>query len=138
MTDCVFCQIAKDTSKGNVVYEDDVCYALLDARPAVSGHVLIVPKEHVVILPQASDELVGHLGIVAKKVSRAIIVQLKVHGTTTLVPSGLAGGQGSQHFMMHVIPRNVDDGLSFEADGQGADSAEIRETIQSKVKELLG
>jgi len=141
MDDCIFCTLAKNPSKGNAVYEDKVCFALLDPKPVVKGQVLIVPKEHVMILPQASDEFVAHLAKVAQRVSRSLIVMLKCHGTTTLFNSGIEAGQNAQHFTVSVLPRDADDGLNFSSRGRAmstVDRDELIKVMEDKVGEFLG
>jgi len=68
---CIFCQIIAGKMKGKKVYEDDVCFALLDINPAQIGHILLLPKEHYSIMPQIPEEEIKHLGIVSKKLSLA-------------------------------------------------------------------
>ena len=46
MDDCVFCRIVKGEIPCHKVYEDEKYLAFLDIAPFVSGHTLIIPKEH--------------------------------------------------------------------------------------------
>ena len=48
---CVFCTIAAGETEAERVLEDDDFVAFLDQRPVFKGHVLLVPREHVVTLP---------------------------------------------------------------------------------------
>ena len=50
MADCVFCGIVAGAPAERVLDEPDFV-AFLDARPVFKGHVLLVPREHVVTLP---------------------------------------------------------------------------------------
>ncbi len=110
---CVFCHIASGKIPAKKVYEDDKVAAVLDINPATPGHILLVPKNHVAIMPQMSDDLVAHIGMIAKQLSHAVIRALKVEGTTVFVANGVAAGQRAPHFLLHVIPRFPDDNVGL-------------------------
>jgi len=111
---CVFCHIASGKIPAKKVYEDDKVAAVLDINPGASGHVLVIPKEHVAIMPQMNDDLVAHLGMVGKQLSHALIRALKVEGTSIFIANGVAAGQRAPHFLLHVIPRSADDNIALQ------------------------
>jgi histidine triad (HIT) family protein len=111
---CIFCHIASGKIPAKKVYEDDKVAAVLDINPAAPGHVLLVPKQHAAIMPQMSDEVVAHIGMIAKQISHAMIRALKIDGTTVFAANGVAAGQRAPHFLLHVIPRSQDDGLELQ------------------------
>jgi len=103
---CIFCQIIDGKVPSAKVYEDDTCIGILDINPAVPGHVLLIPKEHFMVMPQMPEEVIQHMFMAAKGISHAILRALKAEGTTVFVANGGAAGQRAQHFMIHIIPRN--------------------------------
>ena len=107
---CIFCHIIAGRVPSKEVYSDDKVKAILDINPANPGHVLILPKEHYMILPQVPDELIGYLGMVGKAISKACLRALKAQGTNVFVANGAAAGQKAGHVMVHVIPRKTNDG----------------------------
>ena len=109
---CVFCQIISGKIPSKKVYDDDVVFAILDINPANPGHILLMPMEHHMILPQMPAETTSHLFVAAKHLSMACIKALKVQGTNIFVANGAAAGQKAQHFMAHVIPRKGNDALT--------------------------
>lgn len=111
---CVFCHIASGKIPAKKVYEDDKVTAVLDINPGTSGHVLVIPKQHAAIMPQMSDDLIAHLGMVSKQLSQALIRALKVEGTSVFVANGVAAGQRAPHFLLHVIPRKADDEVALQ------------------------
>ena len=48
---CVFCSIAAGDVEAERVLDEDDFVAFLDQRPVFKGHTLLVPREHVVTLP---------------------------------------------------------------------------------------
>jgi histidine triad (HIT) family protein len=124
---CVFCHIASGKIPAKKVYEDDKLVAVLDINPATSGHVLVVPKEHVSIMPQMSEELVAHIGMVSKQLSHSLIRALKIDGTSIFVANGVAAGQRAPHFLLHVIPRKPEDGIALQPKAVKMDEKSMRE-----------
>ena len=90
---CIFCHIIAGRVPSKEVYSDSKVKAILDINPANPGHVLILPKEHYMILPQVPEELIGYMGMVSKAISKACIRALKVQGTNVFVANGAAAGQ---------------------------------------------
>lgn len=130
---CIFCQIVEEKVPSAKVYEDDTCIGVLDINPAVPGHVLLLPKEHFMVMPQMPEEVIQHMFMVAKGISHAILRALKAEGTTVFVANGGAAGQRAQHFMIHIIPRNPGDGVKLEVPEK-----EISEKEMAALKEQLG
>ena len=130
---CVFCHIVSGKVASKKVYEDPQCIVVLDINPANPGHLLLIPKEHVVVMPQLSEECVRHLGMMTKSLSNSLIRALKVQGTSTFVANGSVAGQRAPHFMIHVIPRVDGDGvpLSLPEHSVPAD-------VQQKIVDGLG
>lgn len=108
---CIFCQIISGKIPSKKIYEDERSIAILDINPATKGHILLIPKEHYSIMPQIPDNEIQHFFVVAKNLSKILLRALKVNGTNIFVANGLAAGQRSQHFMIHVIPRKEGDGI---------------------------
>jgi histidine triad (HIT) family protein len=109
---CIFCQIISGKVQSKKIYEDEKCIAVLDINPANPGHILLLPKEHYSVMPQIPEQDIGHLFIVSKALSSAMLRGLKTGGTNIFVANGAAAGQRAQHFMIHIIPRKENDGIS--------------------------
>jgi histidine triad (HIT) family protein len=138
---CVFCQIIGKKMEAKLVYEDDLSVAILDINPANAGHVLLMPKEHYAIMPQVPEEEMGHLGIVTKKLSLALLKSLKAQGTTVFVANGVVAGQRAQHLMIHIIPRSEGDGVGITVPQRQISDEELdklQEAVGKKVNEIFG
>ncbi|MBR9676989.1 HIT family protein [Candidatus Woesearchaeota archaeon] len=130
--DCIFCQLASGAMDSKVVYEDDDFKAILDIYPASPGHVLVIPKEHVVLFNQLSEYKTQRLGVVAKIVSEKLFKALKPHGLNVFIANGTVAGQKAPHMICHVIPRFEGDGLNFNL----PEGTEVDEESFSKIKEF--
>lgn len=114
--DCIFCKIINGEIPKRSLYEDEVCEVIMDAFPTTEGHVLIVLKEHVESLDQASYETVAHVAKVTKFISNAIKLGIKPDGITTVENSGLL--QEIPHAHIHLIPTYENQrGLEFITKG---------------------
>ncbi len=131
--DCAFCQkiMSRETEK---LYEDDKVVAVMDERPAAPGHVLVIPKEHYPILEQVPDYIVSHTFMIANKISVALFESMSMQGTNIIVNNGIAAGQESAHFMIHVIARKENDGLDFQWKPRQLEEEEMS-TIELQLKE---
>ena len=110
---CIFCHISAGRVAGKKVYEDDLVVAVLDINPANPGHVLLVPRKHVMILPQVEDDVLAHMGMVAKALSMVMLKSLKAQGVSVFIANGVVAGQRAPHFLMHIIPRVENDGVGL-------------------------
>ena len=53
---CVFCAIVAGETPASRVLEEEHFVAFLDLRPLFHGHTLLVPRQHVVTLPDLPAE----------------------------------------------------------------------------------
>jgi histidine triad (HIT) family protein len=130
MQDCIFCKIVKKESPSDIVYEDKNFFAFLDIQPVSDGHILIVPKEHIVWMQDADDEMIAEIFKLSKKLMLAIkkgvgcdYVQLSIVGKD--VP----------HFHIHLIPRYFGDNLpQFPTKKyKGGEASEVVKKIISSI-----
>ena len=101
--DCIFCKIATGEIPANILYSDDTALAFADLNPQAPTHVLVIPREHIVSLAEATDgnlALLGHLQLVAAKVARQAGLQ---GGFRTVMNIGVDGGQTVSHLHIHVL-----------------------------------
>ena len=86
---CIFCHIVSGRVASKKVYEDDKVVAVLDINPANPGHILLMTKEHYVVMPQIPEDVVAHIGMVTKALSHVLLKALKAQGTTIFVANGV-------------------------------------------------
>ncbi|MBI4453976.1 HIT domain-containing protein [Candidatus Woesearchaeota archaeon] len=128
---CPFCKIIKGEIPSKVVYDDEVITAILDINPANKGHLLVMPKEHYPILPLIPPQTFESLAVKVKQLSKAVKEGMLVFGDTIFIANGAAAGQQSQHFMLHIIPREENDGLSvFEYEKITVDQGKEEEAFK--------
>jgi len=96
-----------------MVFTDDTTVAFLDARPVFKGHVLVVPREHAVLMGQVSDAGAMRTFMIARYLGEIARHTLGASGVNLLVADGEVAFQDVPHFHVHVIPRYQNDGFSI-------------------------
>lgn len=113
MSDCIFCKIIAGELPCSKVYEDEHVVAFLDIHPTAPGHTLVVPKAHCDDVVGCNPDVFAHMTKAAQKVAPAVVKATGAEGFNLGVNNGAAAGQVIFHLHLHVIPRNVGDGLQM-------------------------
>ena len=101
-TDTIFGRILRGEIPCDAVYSDEHCLAFRDVAPQAPVHVLVIPREPIAQLAEATDAhqaLLGHLLLVAARVAR----QEGLESWRTVINSGAEAGQTVFHLHVHVI-----------------------------------
>jgi histidine triad (HIT) family protein len=106
---CLFCDIAAGEVPAQVVLADDDFVAFLDARPVFKGHTLLVPREHVVTLPDLPAALRDGFLERAQRLAAAMVDGLGAQGSFVAMNNTVS--QSVPHLHCHVVPRTKGDGL---------------------------
>jgi histidine triad (HIT) family protein len=109
VAECVFCGIVAGSVPAFKIVDEPAGVAFLDTRPVFKGHVLIVPRDHVVTLTDLpAAELPGYFGLV-QRLAAAVPAALGAKGT--FVANNNIVSQSVAHLHFHVVPRTKGDGL---------------------------
>ena len=134
--DCIFCEILRGESPASFTYEDDSVVAFMDVQPITRGHMLVVPREHAVLMADLNETVAMRSFRVARKLSSIVRSSLGASGVNLFVADGEVAFQDVPHFHVHVIPRYPNDGfgLTFpESYGKPPSRAEL-ETIAEAIR----
>jgi histidine triad (HIT) family protein len=125
--DCLFCAIVAGETAAATVLEDDDFVAFLDIRPVFKGHVLLVPRTHVVTLPDLPATLRDGFLTHAQRLATAMVDGLGAQGSFVAMNNTVS--QSVPHLHLHVVPRTKGDGLRgfFWPRTKYADDAEATE-----------
>lgn len=111
---CVFCAIVDGSAPAIRIHEDDDYVAILDIRPIVRGHTLVIPKEHHVDLTDSPPDVVAGMMRLGQRIARAARASgLHADGNNIVINDGKAAFQSVFHIHLHVAPRQTGDKLSF-------------------------
>ena len=101
---CLFCRIIAGEIPGDFIHQDEQCVVLRDINPQAPMHVLVIPREHLESLDDASqkdESLVGHLLRIGARVANE---QGDAEGGyRTVINTGAGVGQSVFHLHVHVL-----------------------------------
>ena len=104
MTDpsCLFCRIVRGEIPAKLVASDDDSLAFRDINPQAPLHVLVIPREHVASLDEATDPaLVGRLALMAARIARD--EGFAERGYRTVINTNADAGQTVFHVHLHLL-----------------------------------
>jgi histidine triad (HIT) family protein len=111
---CVFCAVLAGDAPSVRIYEDDDYLAILDIRPIVRGHTLVIPKKHTVDLTDTPADTVAGMVRIGQRIAKAARAsELEADGNNIVINDGRAAFQSVFHIHLHVAPRKSGDKLSF-------------------------
>lgn len=98
-------------SETHVVHRGRSVFAILNAYPYTSGHLLVLPYREVADLEQLSAEEASELWATVTDAVVAVKAAYRPGGVNVGINLGkAAGGSVSQHLHVHVLPRWSGDG----------------------------
>jgi histidine triad (HIT) family protein len=101
---CLFCKVVDGRIPSDFVHQDDFCVVIRDINPQAPMHVLVIPRDHIESLDDASQKdegLLGHLLRVSARVANDL-----GHGDSgyrTVINTGAGAGQSVFHLHVHVL-----------------------------------
>ena len=103
MTDSIFSKIIAREIPADIVFEDDKCLAFRDVNPQAPVHILVIPKQAIPKIADATGndkELLGHLLLVAGEIARK-----EGHGDSfrLIINNGEQAGQTVFHLHVHIL-----------------------------------
>lgn len=140
---CIFCRIASGDLPSSMVWQGEKVLGFLDISPINPGHTLIIPRDHYASLTAVPDSVLAEMMILAPRLGKALMRELKCDGFNLHLANGACAGQVVFHVHLHVIPRFPTDGFSWGWRGlslpeseQGSELAQaLNARLQSNVQE---
>ena len=109
MDDCIFCKIVRGEIPSTRVAESDRAIAFEDIAPKAPVHTLVIPKEHIAALHEATDadrEMLADCLLLCNEVARikGIGGPVAGHGQILVVPDLEAGNMLAKNltFLAHA------------------------------------
>lgn len=134
---CVFCEILKNSASDEekfILKRAEFNFVILNIYPYTSGHLMIVPYDHVATPAEADKRITDEFMDLTKAAQAAMSEVYKPDGINLGMNLGKAAGAGVDgHLHMHVLPRWVGDVNFMTAIGQ---TRTIPETLQTTFEKL--
>src|SRR5436853_5648807 len=134
---CRFCAVVAGGEPSHVVLDEPDVVAFLDHRPVFKGHVLVVPREHYVTLPELPVPLVTEVFVAVQRCASAMVDGLGAQGSW--IAQNNVVSQAVPHVHVHVVPRTKGDGLrGFFWPRQKYSSEEEMEEYADRLRGTIG
>ncbi|NQW59327.1 HIT domain-containing protein, partial [bacterium] len=96
--------------ESHIVHRGTACFAIMNAFPYASGHLLILPYREVADLEDLSGEEAQELWATVTIAAQVVKSVYQPQGLNVGINLGSpAGGSVSQHLHVHVVPRWIGD-----------------------------
>ena len=105
---CVFCRINQEhkDAENFVLHRSRLNFILLNLFPYTSGHLMIVPYEHLANLAAVNEPTTTEMIELAKKAQLALETEYHPDGFNIGMNLGRSAGAGvADHLHLHVVPR---------------------------------
>ena len=100
-TGCVFCRMHE-----LVVFRGKLNFVVLNLYPYTTGHLMVVPYEHIGSLDAAPAETLQEMILLAQQAQRHLAAIYKPTGFNLGMNLGESAGAGiADHIHLHVLPR---------------------------------
>jgi ATP adenylyltransferase len=135
--DCVFCTAARlgDDQAALIVHRGAGCFVILNAFPYTSGHVMVVPYQHLDQLQKLPAPAAREMMELSQKLEGILRDLYHPDGLNLGMNLGKAAGAGiAGHIHMHVLPRWVADANFMSVIGETRILPEDLETTYARIK----
>jgi ATP adenylyltransferase len=105
---CVFCQAAaaERDEENLVIHRARKNYIILNRYPYSTGHLMVIPYEHVDMLQYASEETLQEMMLLTQRAQLHLREVYRPPGFNLGMNLGESAGAGiAEHIHMHVLPR---------------------------------
>jgi ATP adenylyltransferase len=137
---CIFCDaLQAGDEKARIILRGELNFIILNTFPYTSGHVMIVPYEHVADLKDCKPEALAEMMRLAQRVERALAAEYKPEGFNLGMNLGRSAGAGvTGHLHMHVLPRWSGDSNFMTTVAETRVVPEDLDTTYEKLRRALG
>jgi len=136
---CVFCRLARETENDEanfVLLRGTNAFVALNLYPYITGHVLVLPYQHLGDLESTSKDITDELMDLTKRSEVALRKVYSPPGFNIGMNLGAAAGAGiADHIHLHVLPRWSGD-TNFMT--SVADTRVIPEDLHTTYNKLRG
>ncbi len=104
---CFFCRELREKKekKNLILYQGRYVFVVMNKYPYNNGHLMIVPKRHLLHLEDLNSDELKELFELLKAAIKVLKTAVKPQGFNIGMNIGTAGGAGEDHVHLHIVPR---------------------------------
>ena len=138
---CVFCGIlgnGASDAENYILHRADHNFVILNIYPYISGHLMIVPYQHLADFDRADKKLTDELTDLTKRCQTVLRDVYQPNGFNIGINQGKAAGAGvADHLHQHILPRWVGDANFMTAIGETRTIPEDLSATYDKLKNKI-
>jgi ATP adenylyltransferase len=142
---CIFCDRAPshDVNRENdelnlILYRGQHCFIIVNAFPYTTGHVMVVPYQHIDRLDLLPSEAATEMMALAQRLESVLRGLYHPDGINLGMNIGKAAGAGvAGHIHMHLLPRWVADANFMSVIGETRVLPETVDVTARRIREAL-
>jgi ATP adenylyltransferase len=135
---CVFCEILNSSASDEekfILKRAEFNFVILNIYPYTTGHLLVVPYDHIADLDKADKPTTDEMMDLMKKAQTVLAEVYRPEGFNLGMNLGRSAGAGvADHFHTHILPRWVGDVNFMTAVGQ---TRTLPETLSTTYEKLV-
>lgn len=135
---CVFCKAVSqktDSAENLIVHRGKHSFLILNRYPYTSGHVMVIPYQHVLDLNDLDDDTRAEMMTMVNQTVKALKIAYSPDAFNIGINMGNAAGAGIEaHIHMHVVPRWSGDVNFMTSVGEVRILPESLEDTYEKIK----
>ena len=135
--ECIFCSKPNERNdrENFILYRGRHNFIILNAYPYTSGHLMIVPYNHVATIEELESEVTSEMMDLAKRAIAALRKAERPEALNVGMNIGKAAGAGiADHVHLHVVPRWSGDNNFMPVVG---DARLLPETLATTYDKLI-
>jgi ATP adenylyltransferase len=105
---CIFCDAPQheDSVENLIVHRGKHAYVILNRYPYTSGHVMVIPFDHISTMDALPEETVSEMMSLTRTAMRVIAEIYNPEGFNFGANLGVVAGAGiANHIHFHIVPR---------------------------------
>ncbi|MCB9145095.1 MAG: HIT domain-containing protein [Anaerolineales bacterium] len=137
---CVFCnaQAKADDAENLIAFRGRFSYVILNRYPYTSGHLMVIPFEHVSSLEELTSEVRAEMMELTSRCTTELRTIYKPQGFNVGINIGEAAGAGVLgHVHIHIVPRWAGDTNFMSSVGETRVLPESLEETYERVKKAF-
>lgn len=136
---CVFCNALNEAVEADrenyVLYRGPEIFAIMNLYPYNTGHIMILPNQHVSTLAEISAETQVEIILLTTYFTELLTDLMKPEGFNVGINIGSAAGAGiASHLHVHVVPRWTGDSNFMTVVNQ---TRVLPETVDATYEKIL-
>ncbi len=137
--DCILCAVRDDDErvKSLKVYQDDLCFVVLNLYPYNPAHMMLVPNRHILKYLNLTKEEVVHISRAIQGLQMLLDDLYSPKGYNLGVNQGKNAGASIEHLHIHILPRYGSELGYIDIFGKTRVVVESIDSVKKKVEEKI-